>query len=405
MENKLDQEGMRQLNRKLVIQELFNEPKTSRSEIADKISLHKSTISTIYRELESEHLIEELGEGEVSKVGGRKPQLIRFNREYGFVVSFDVGRNHLRYLVARLTGEILDRGKMDLTSKTSYEDLKRAMLQRVLQLGDQGTINGLVGIAVGIHGVVHENRVVYTPFTRVLLEHDLGHELEIALDVPVFLENEANLAALYVRDFREHDREIRQTDFAVVNIHNGVGAGIVQNGNLIHGLNGTAGEIGRTIIYDDQRWQAAGYKLPVHFEELYSEDAILKRAGNLKSRAIARNELVELYQQHDPEIMELLQEWVKATTILLFNLAQYSAISTFYVHARMIARMPELFDEMQKMYHELKSESATQLKYAGDSVYSATLIGGIALTTRNILGLEDYRLRFTISQVDDTSWD
>lgn len=405
MENKLDQEAMRELNRKLVLQELFNEEQTSRSEIADKISLHKSTISTIYKELDSEHFIEELGEGAVSKSGGRKAQLVRFNRQYGFLMTFDIGRNHLRYLAARLTGEILSHDQIDVDAEMSYEDLKRTMLERVLRLGDLGTINGLVGISIGIHGVVNDNRVVYTPFNRFLLEHDLAHELEVALDVPVFLENEANLAAYYLRDFHENSLEPMREDFAVVNVHNGVGAGIIQNGQLVRGIKGAAGEIGRMIVFDDHGWQEAGYALPVHFEDLYSEDAILRRVSQSKGRAILRHDLFTLYHAADPVVVDILQDWVKATTTMLFNIAQYSALSAFYVHARLIAGIPELFADMQERYQKMQPQPVTELRYAGNSVYSSTLIGGIALTTRKILGLEDYNLYFLVPKVSDEFWD
>ena len=195
MVNKVDQDAMRDVNRKLMLQSLFNAEQTSRSEIADQIALHKSTVTTIYRDVEDLGYIEELGEGAVSKAGGRKPKLIRFNRQFGYIVSFDLGRHHLRYLVARMTGETIARGQMTVTGM-AYRDIKRAMLSYVAQLGDMHTERGLIGVGVAIHGVVEDNCVRYTPFHTDLLEHDLATELTEELDVPVFLENEANLAAV-----------------------------------------------------------------------------------------------------------------------------------------------------------------------------------------------------------------
>ena len=130
----------------------------------------------------------------------------------------------------------------------AYRDIKRAMLSYVAQLGDMHTERGLIGVGVAIHGVVEDNCVRYTPFHTDLLEHDLATELTEELDVPVFLENEANLAAVYLRDFHDYDSEETYRNYAVVNIHNGIGAGIIRNERLFRGLHGEAGEIGSQMI-------------------------------------------------------------------------------------------------------------------------------------------------------------
>lgn len=91
MTQKTDQDVMRENNKKLVLKTLFNAGPTSRSAIASSIHLQKSTVSSIVRELHELGLIEELGIGESSNVGGRKPNLIQFNYRYGYVLAFDMG--------------------------------------------------------------------------------------------------------------------------------------------------------------------------------------------------------------------------------------------------------------------------------------------------------------------------
>lgn len=70
---KTDQDVMRENNKKLVLKTLFNTDQTSRSSIADQINLQKSTVSSIVRELQDQGLIEELGTGEASNIGGVGP--------------------------------------------------------------------------------------------------------------------------------------------------------------------------------------------------------------------------------------------------------------------------------------------------------------------------------------------
>ena len=54
---------------------------------------------------------------------------------------------------------------------------------------------GIIGITVAIHGIVLDNTISYTPYYD-LAQMELSQELEDKLKIPIYLENEANLAAL-----------------------------------------------------------------------------------------------------------------------------------------------------------------------------------------------------------------
>jgi len=401
MVDKVDQNAMRDVNRKLMLQALFNAAQTSRSEIADQIALHKSTVTAIYRDIEELGYIEELGEGEVSKAGGRKPKLIRFNRQYGYIVSFDLGRHHLRYLVARVTGETLMRGELSVMGMP-YRDIKRAILAYVAQLGDLGTVHGLVGIGLGIHGVVENNQVRYTPFHQELLEHDVSAELATALDVPVFLENEANLAAVYLRDFHDYDAQETYHDFATVNIHNGIGAGIIQNDRLFRGLHGAAGEIGRQVVMGNVPLVGDAIPSVVHLEDLYAEDAMLTRLAQQKGLrdTLVRADFVTFYESGDNVAQQLIIEWVQAISRMIYNLAQYAAPEAIFVHSRFIAETPGLLELLLQSYETIQPQSQTPVFFAKKSVNKATLSGGVAMVTRKLLGLSGYDLQFTLLEED-----
>ena len=71
MAKKANLDVVRENNRKLVLQTLFNADKTSRSSISKLVGLQKSTVSSIFLDLEAEGFVQELGIGESSNVGGR----------------------------------------------------------------------------------------------------------------------------------------------------------------------------------------------------------------------------------------------------------------------------------------------------------------------------------------------
>lgn len=124
---------MRDHNQRLVLQALFNAKETSRAQLAVDLELHKSTISSIYRDLDDIGFIEDLGEGDTTETGGRKAKTIRSNRNYGFVVAFDMGRHHLRMAQVRLSGEVIATDEFDVDGLTLKQvvDLMMKNLHRI----------------------------------------------------------------------------------------------------------------------------------------------------------------------------------------------------------------------------------------------------------------------------------
>lgn len=93
-----------------------------------------------------------------------------------------------------------------------------------------------MGIGIGIHGTVCRNEITFTPNYN-LADLPIKDTLEDALEIPVWLENEANLSALAEKTFVENHKNLIH-----VSIHAGVGAGIILDHHLYTGLTGTAGE-------------------------------------------------------------------------------------------------------------------------------------------------------------------
>ncbi|MCF7522555.1 hypothetical protein L3X07_02520 [Levilactobacillus brevis] len=63
-------------------------------------------MSSLYNTLMADGYLTELGLGEASNAGGRKPTLIEINRNYGFTLTFDLGYRHLHALVTYLNGQV-----------------------------------------------------------------------------------------------------------------------------------------------------------------------------------------------------------------------------------------------------------------------------------------------------------
>ena len=91
------------------------------------------------------------------------------------------------------------------------------------------------------------NKIIDSPFLA-LQGIDLEEYFSKELNVPVVLENEANLSAVFKQDFGTN-QETR--DLLTIGIHRGSGVGIIAGHSLYRGYRGMAGEIGRSLMTND----------------------------------------------------------------------------------------------------------------------------------------------------------
>ncbi|MBC1802879.1 ROK family transcriptional regulator [Listeria booriae] len=385
MTKKTDQDVMRENNKKLVLKTLFNAGQTSRSSIASAVHLQKSTVSSIILELHKDGLIEELGIGEASNAGGRRPNLIQFNYRYGYVLAFDMGARHLRYSVNYMNGEVIQKESLRLTGH-SIKDVFQMMQQVISGLPAFDTMNGLLGIAVSAHAPVHENEIRYSPFLE-LDSFSLLEALQGIVDVPIRFENEANLTAISIRDFWYYSGEEPLSSLLALNIHNGIGVGTIINEQLYHGMQGLAGEIGRSVIYKDGQV----YRL----EELYSEKAVMEKIAQQNGKQeLTVEEFVALIKSKDSFVLAVVDEWVTAIAQITYNLVQYGAPEAVFLSSRSLSQFPELLNRIFEEYKALNPLGETRIEFTQHDIYESSLLGGVALIARQVLGLESQDLIF-----------
>jgi glucokinase len=172
---------------------------------------------------------------------------------FGFVVGIDFGASHLHYALADFRGETL----RELDQKVRPED-GPAKLIRQTQKGIRTLVVGLHrhgrlrAVAIGVPSAVTPQEGVVTWANNLPGWKDvhLRAELERELHVPIFLENDANMAAI-----GEHWRGAARgvDNFVFIALGTGIGSGVFVSGKLYVGRTGAAGELYRMNI-DWPRW-------------------------------------------------------------------------------------------------------------------------------------------------------
>lgn len=232
---------IRDINRQIVLNYIRELGPISRAEIARETALQRSTISLIVDELRIDGLVEEVG-GE--STGGRPPSLLSLRTADAVAIGVDLGTVKTLVASSDLAGRVLEQEEFPTDNDVNKTVANIVQIAQRLIGKSKGTIEG---IGISLPGVVDpETGSLYVPHFSWRNE-PIGETLTHATSLPVSIDNDANAAALAELWFgRPEIREVR--DFILVLVEEGVGTGIVFDGQVYRGESGTAGEFGHMTI-------------------------------------------------------------------------------------------------------------------------------------------------------------
>lgn len=232
-------------HRGLVMQYLFDGGPVSRAELSRLTKLARVTVSQVVAGLLEDELVVELGVRPGTHMG-KPAQLVGVNVEGAFTVCLDLSNGtQLRGAVMNLEGKLGETQTVDLQGARG-EDAVRKVLDLAKQLID-ATPGKVIGIGVGSPGVVDLDGVVDLGSSLDWTRVDLRTRLAEEFDLPAYLANDADTAALAEVTFGAGDI----SGMLLIEISSGVGSGILLDGLLLRGPEGTAGEIGHITVSAD----------------------------------------------------------------------------------------------------------------------------------------------------------
>ena len=232
---------IRYINRQIVLNYIREKEPISRAEISHETALQRSTVSLIVDELKTRGLIYEV-EGE--STGGRPPTLLRLRAAGCMAIGVDVGTAQTTVAVADLVGRVVERETFD-THPDAATTLRR--LTASVEKFIRNNVN-IEGIGVSVPGLVdpETGAALFIPHFK-WRNWALAADLSEATGLPVTVDNDANAAALAELWLgRPEIRDVR--DFILVLVHEGLGTGIIFDGQVYQGVAGAAGEFGHMTI-------------------------------------------------------------------------------------------------------------------------------------------------------------
>jgi predicted NBD/HSP70 family sugar kinase len=374
---------IRENNEAIILNAIISQKEISRAELSVLAGLNKASVSAITKKLLEDKLIHEDRIGDAARIGGRKPIMLTFNGKAALTLSLDVAPNYIEGLIAYIDGGVLYESEIR-GIKVSSDNVLAHITEMVEKLSEHAveTPHGITGVCVAIHGLVNQDEVIFTP--NYALQSDLKAQLEEIFPFYVYLENEANLAALGEYTFGSISDSV-----VSLSIHTGIGAGIVENGKLRTGKKGKAGEIGHSILYPDGRKCPCGnegcLEQYASHQAIYSELEQMLALPDLNSSVV-----IERYKNGDSVVQKTLRTNAHYLSIAVNNLAVIYEPDLVVINSSIYSQIPEL---IQILKNDLKGKFSHETPVVSSSLKrKATLFGGVAKCTQNFLNIQNLKM-------------
>ena len=235
---------LRQANARHLLRLIQTHSPCSKADLVRYTGLSAPTITSCVALLERLDLVQAIGDGQSN--GGRPPGMLRFHAQHGYVAAADVGGTRLRMILADLSGTTVAHWSHVLReSQKSPASVCSLVRDGVKKMCADGGIpmSRVLHLTAGAPGItdVTAGVVRSAPNLKDWNDVPLRSLLAAKLGLAVAVENDTNLAAVGEHRYGA----ARQTqDFVFLAIGTGAGSGIFLNGQLHHGANWSAGEIG-----------------------------------------------------------------------------------------------------------------------------------------------------------------
>jgi predicted NBD/HSP70 family sugar kinase len=305
---------IRNINRQIVLNYVREREPISRAEIAKQTELQRSTVSAIVDSLVTEGFIKEIGVGASS--GGRKPTLLQLRKDQPVAVGVDITPTTTSVALANLAGEILEQQSFQTSpdSEETFEQIIKRLLKIKSKLKSDSveigvSVPGLVDAATGI--------VSYVPYFQ--WKHwNLKQKIERAAELPVVIDNDANAIALAELWFGGLEHTVK--NFVSVLVAEGIGTGIIFDGQIYRGNQGAAGEFGHMVVGSKNKVVCSCGSTQC-WEAFASNKATLARFNDLTDRKAENvEEVFSLALEQNTEALKIVNETTRYLALGIVNL-------------------------------------------------------------------------------------
>lgn len=332
---------LRQMNERRILSALQTAGPASRADLCRRTGISGPTVTRVIATLLEARLVEEIDEPRQRAVG-RPGKTVRLARSGVGVLGIVVGAQQTEVVVSGLDGEIDSAGVRTFATPQGYDELVAACIRTAREL-TRCREGAILGLGLSVPGLLNrrEGRSVVSPNVHQLDGRRLGDDLKakLQLDVAVLQECDALCWAE-----RTYGAARDAADFAMLDISEGLGLGVMQEGRIVQGKSGLAGELGHITVQLDGRPCGCGNRGCL--ETVATDMALAATVSARLKRRIGLDEIVAgvradtLDCRHElDEVLEYLAV-ATAAVINIFNPGK------LFIYGRLLDARDDLFTQL-----------------------------------------------------------
>jgi len=296
-------ETARDINSRIMLNLVRKHQPISRADLMRYSGLQRSTVSVITEQLIAERWLREGKLGLLPR--GRRPTFLHLNENRAGIFGINIQPFTTDIALANLSGHFLVQETMPTPRSSAI--FVTQFSSRIRELMKEHPLMDYEGIGVSLPGRVDLSSKKFI-FAPNLGWHaaDLQGQLEKATGLSVSMENAANACALSEFWFGKHAEGVR--NLAVVTVSEGIGVGMILNGQLVRGTSGLAGEFGHVAI--DENGPKCGCGNRGCWEVFASNSAAVRYYNEMvrgKHSVKTYREILTMARQGDPRAEKALE--------------------------------------------------------------------------------------------------
>lgn len=241
----------REINKQIALTLIRTHQPVSRADLARLMDTNRANVTFLINELLEENLVREGARGN-EKVRGRKPTFLYLNSQSGFAIALDVRASRTFMMVTDSIGKQIG-DIVSFPTEINPRYFVQVLGRRVREhLSDKLEMAACEGIGVVIPGMLdRESGFVLNAPTLGWRDVKLNAALKAEFEgIKVYVENSGKACALS-QIWTTRGDGAGLNDIVFVSVSDGVGVGIIINGELIRGKHNTAGEFGHVPLSID----------------------------------------------------------------------------------------------------------------------------------------------------------
>jgi N-acetylglucosamine repressor len=334
---------LRRLNEREVLAAIQARGPLSRAEITRCTGISGPTVGRAVAALLDGRLIEE---GETRPTApGRPGKVLRLASRTAAVLGAVVGARTCEVVLAGLDGEVRPDCVRTFATPPRYAGLVAALVRHAREfLRRDGP--PVLGLGISMPGLLNrrEKRTVFSPNLHQTDGRTLGEDLRRRLRLEAVLLQESHALCLAEQMYGAA-RGV--ADFALFDVSEGLGVGLVNGGRIIAGHSGLAGELGHVTV--DLHGKRCGCGNHGCLETVATDTAMATAVSEKLGHAVAIDEAVRLLAtgtvEADREVTRVLEYLAVglAAVINVFN------PSKLFLYGRLLDAGPDVFARLLEL--------------------------------------------------------